>query len=190
MIRPWNGTIHPIMVRLFFTGIKHSGKTTQARLVARALGLEAYDSDDLVLSAIKEESIRDFYRTHGKEAFMEAELSAVDGFVRTHPSFVLSLGGGASDNEGLLRLMKDSGKIIYLVRNENDMLPVILKHGLPAFLDKDDPEGSFHALYERRDSIYRAWADIIIDLGPYGDREETAAAVAAALEENGICLAR
>ena len=35
------------------------------------------------------------------------------------------------------------------------MLPVILRHGVPAFLDPDDLQGSFHALYQRRDAIYR-----------------------------------
>ena len=33
-------------------------------------------------------------------------------------------------------------------RKEKEMLPVILKHGIPAFLDPEDLEGSFHRLYQ------------------------------------------
>ena len=65
------------------------------------------------------------------------------------------------------------------------MLPVILKHGVPAFLDPDDIEGSFHEVYERRDAMYRKVADLIIDLGPYGDKAEAAALIAGKLKENG-----
>ena len=52
-------------------------------------------------------------------------------------------------------------------------------------LDPDDPEGSFHRVYERRDSIYRSMADLIVDLGPYGDKERIADMLAEKLRENG-----
>ena len=171
------------MARLFFVGIKHSGKTTQARLVSKLTGLAFKDADDLVLETLSGESIRDVYRREGKEAFMERELSSVATFIDANSSFILSLGGGAADNTRLMDLMKSSGKIIYLRRREDEMLPVILRHGIPAFLDENDIEGSFHAIYERRDRIYSAYADLAIDLGSYGDKEETARRTARLLRE-------
>ena len=180
-----NGRIHPIMVRLFFTGIKHSGKTTQARLAAQRTGLEYADADDLILQFTGAESIRAFYRENGKAAFMAAELDAVREYISGRDSFILSLGGGASDSTPLMDLMKNTGRIVYLRREEKDMLPVILKHGIPAFLDPDDPEGSFSRIYRERDEVYRRYADIIIDLGPYGEREAAADRVIEALEEKG-----
>ena len=65
------------------------------------------------------------------------------------------------------------------------MLPVILKHGIPAFLDKDNLESSFHEVYVKRDSIYTEEADLIIDMGPYRDKAETAEMVIEKLKENG-----
>ncbi len=171
------------MARFYFVGIKHSGKTTQARLAAALLGMEYRDADDLVLQGLSGETIREAYRREGKEAFARRELEAVSSFIGSHGSFILSLGGGASDSKALMDLMKESGKIIYLTRKEEAMLPVILRHGIPPFLDENDIEGSFHALYERRDAIYRSYADLIIDLGPYGDKEETARRTVAALKE-------
>ena len=64
------------MVKLYFTGIKHSGKTTQARLVSERLSLPFSDADDLILKEINT-SIREFYKEYGKEAFMEKEYDAV-----------------------------------------------------------------------------------------------------------------
>lgn len=173
------------MAKLYFTGIKHSGKTTQARLVAQLLQMPHADSDDLVLSLVDCPSVRDFYREHGKVAFMEKEKEAVMAFASANESFILSLGGGAADNAPLMRFMAQTGRIIYLARDEKDMLPVILKHGTPAFLDPDDLEGSFSRVFAKRDSIYRDMADLTIDLGPYGDREETARMVMMKLKENG-----
>ena len=174
------------MVRLFFTGIKHSGKTTQARLVSSLLGIGYADSDDLLTRYAGCASARDLYREKGREAFMEAEMEAVSSFVKeSGGSFILSLGGGAADNAHLMRFMAQTGRIVYLARAEKDMLPVILKHGIPAFLDPDDLEGSFSRVFAKRDSIYRDMADLTIDLGPYGDREETARMVMMKLKENG-----
>lgn len=171
------------MVKLYFTGIKHSGKTTQARLVAQQLLLPFSDADDLILSHIQEPSVREFYKAHGKESFMEKEFEAVDEFEKANDSFILSLGGGAADNTPLMNLMKETGKIIYLKRKESDMLPVILKHGIPAFLDPENLELSFHKVYSARDAIYSDMADLVVDLGPYRDKAETAQMLLEILKE-------
>ncbi len=173
----------PIMAKLFFVGIKHSGKTTQARLVSSILSLPFCDADDLIKEGLNGESVRDVYKREGKEAFMERERNAVHEYIMAHDAFILSLGGGASDNTSLMEEMKKNGKIIYLKRKEEEMLPVILKHGIPAFLDENDLEGSFHKLYERRNRIYEEYADLVIDLGSYGDKAKTAERTAKALKE-------
>ncbi len=174
------------MVKLFFAGIKHSGKSTFARLVASSLALSFADSDDLILERIHSDSIRSFYRECGKESFMEEEYNAIKDY--KEDKAVIALGGGASDNAKLLSLIKKEGKLIYLKREENDMLPVILADGIPPFLDKENPEKSFHELYARRDRIYSENADLIIDLGPYGDKEKALDLILSKLKESGYEL--
>lgn len=154
-------------------GLKHSGKTTFAKLYACHASLAFEDADYLIQKRIKPLTVREYYKAKGKESFMELELDAVDDFLLSYDRpFVLSLGGGASDNTPLMERVRRSGKLIYLYRKEEDLLPVILKDGIPPFLDGSDVEGSFHKLYGRRDAIYRRYADRIIDLGPYIDLEE------------------
>ncbi len=170
---------------LIFTGIKHSGKTTQARLVSTFLSLPFYDLDDLVEKKTGM-SVRDYYREKGKEAFMAEELSSYLSLVEGEKNtFVLSLGGGAADNESLMEKVKDGNYIIYIKRPEEVLLRKILKNGIPPFLDEKDPEGSFHTIYEKRSGIYEKYADLSIYLGEYRDKRETAIKILERLKEEG-----
>lgn len=172
---------------LFFTGLKHSGKTTAAKRVASALSRRWIDSDDLMLSHLDGMSVREFYREKGKDAFMELENRVVGAYLEENPDCVMSLGGGAADNAPLMETLKKSGKIVYLSRPEGTLLSKVLaKSGVPAFLDKDDVEGSWHRIYERRDSIYSKYADIRIELGDYQDKDETMNMILSLLTTRGM----
>jgi len=161
-------------MRLFFTGLKHSGKTTFARLSAEALNIYWCDADDLILDRIKPLSVREYYKAEGAEAFKSVEYKAVKEKAEDLENAILSLGGGTADNALLMEYLKSKGKIIYLTRPEELLLEKILeKNGIPPFLDAQDVKGSFHTLFLRRDGIYTQYADLIIDLGPYGAKEET-----------------
>lgn len=162
-------------MRLFLLGIKHSGKSTFSRLLASRYGVPSVDSDDLVLERIKPSRIREYYAEYGKSKFQEIEYEAVRDYLEMHAStsFVFSLGGGVSDNAPLLKLLKENGTLIYLYRSESDILSVILKHGIPGFLDPRNIEESFHKIFKERDAIYKSVADKVITLGPYRDRMET-----------------
>ena len=165
-------------------GLKHSGKTTFAKMHAERHQMLFEDADYLIQRRIKPRTIREYYRKNGKDRFMELELDSVDDFLLSYDKpFVLSLGGGASDNTPLMERIRKEGRLVYLHRNESDMLEVILRDGIPPFLDEDDVEGSFHELYARRDSIYRKYADLIVELGPYMDIEETYKLLCKSLEE-------
>ena len=96
---------------------------------------------------------------------------------------MLSLGGGVCDNTPLMSLMKSSGKIIYLTRDEGLIFDKIMQKGLPPFLDTPDPRKTFHELFLRRDAIYRSYMDLEIALGPYSSKDETERRVISILEE-------
>ena len=150
-----------------------------AKLVSEMIAAECSDADALALPLLGGFSVREFYRASGKDAFMEKEYEAVRNYAESHSSFILSLGGGASDNARLRDYLKTAGKVVYLRRNEEDMLPVILKDGIPPFLDGPQLK------YMERDRKYLDMADLVLELGPYGDKEETAKRILEALKENG-----
>ena len=174
---------------LFFVGIKHSGKTTFASIIASRWNYDFIDSDDLILSETDSNSIRELYVETGKESFMDIEADAVRKYLlRNSNNAIISLGGGASDNDKLINILKEYGKIIYLYRNEQLILPIILKDGIPPFLDRDDISGSFHSLFQRRDNIYRKISDLEIDMCEYGDKRDIADKIEKILKDNGYGL--
>lgn len=155
-------------------GVKHSGKTTFASLYGERYNIPFFDLDDLITPLLNGKSVREFYHIDGEKAFIEKENIAFSSFLNEHQEgAILSFGGGVSDNPTLMKKAKDSGYVIYLYRDKEDIFPIMMNHGLPSFLDKENPRESFYALYSRRDTIYREYSDLIINLGPYGDKEIT-----------------
>ena len=161
---------------LFFCGIKHSGKTTLGRLVAQKAGYRSIDNDELILGDRPELlSIRELYKSEGKAAFMAQEAASLERYLSHSPkNTIISLGGGACDNERLISLIKASGKVIYLKVAEDILLKRILRGGVPPFLDPLDIKGSFSELYRSRDALYGKFSDIVIELPPYTDIYESA----------------
>ncbi len=161
---------------LFFCGIKHSGKSTLGRLYAKANNLAWADLDDLILRAIAPcPGIRAYYKQEGQAAFQNQEVISLKTFLSLQTQrTVISLGGGASDNNELLSLAKNHGKLIYLMVDEEVLLGRILHDGVPPFLDEKDPKGSFHALYARRHAIYGNICDVLVQLPNYPDIRDTA----------------
>lgn len=170
---------------LFFAGIKHSGKTTMARLCAKRLGIPCHDNDDLLFETIHDEypDVRTFYRAVGPERFMKQEAAALRDFINkgiprsmepsAKPKMIIALGGGACDNDELMDIVKRHGMSCYLANDPQVLLKRILRHGVPPFLDPEDTEGSFAKLYERRDGLYRSICDFVIQLPDCENPEDT-----------------
>ncbi|MDD3902173.1 MAG: shikimate kinase [Sphaerochaeta sp.] len=161
---------------LFFCGIKHCGKSTLGRLVAQKMGTFCVDNDDLILADLHGyPSIRAMYKKEGKASFMEKETETLKRYLENNnQKCIVSLGGGACDNLPLISLIKRYGKVVYLQVDEKVLLKRILVDGIPPFLDSQDVEGSFAALYADRHERYRKLSDIMVKLPDYPDIKDTA----------------
>lgn len=169
------------MQNYFFCGIKHSGKTTHAKIFGKKLDLPVFDGDDLILEQINT-SVRNYYKTFGKEAFMDCEYLSLEKLLKTNDKpKVISLGGGVCDNRKATLLIKEYGIIIYIRVNEQTLFDRIIKDGIPPFLE-DNPKDKFHTLYLQRDEFYKNYSDIIIDLND-APIEETAKEIFAAINK-------
>ena len=136
------------MGRIFLCGIKHSGKTTLGRLLAQRLHIAWVDLDEYIEEAI-EENIRSFYQREGHTAFQALEVRYLQQILAEQSDeCIISLGGGAADNEALMTLLKDSGTLIYLWVEESELLKRIIATGIPPFLDPANVEASFHELFQ------------------------------------------
>ena len=157
------------MSHIFLCGIKHSGKTTIGKLLAKRLGRRWYDLDREIERKIGE-PIRTFYRAFGQEAFQQLEVEVLEAIIGEE-NLVISLGGGAADNDPLMKMVKERGTLVYLYLEEAHLLERILRGAIPPFLDEKDVEGSFHRLYERRNRRYSKDCNHLIQL-PFDQAKE------------------
>ena len=175
---------------IILCGIKHCGKSTQGKRIASALGLDFYDTDDLIFEQTGMDA-RAIYKSQGKEAFMAAELKACE-FLRdtlqaegSHgqeaadaKSAVIATGGGFCQNEPAIAILKKLGTIVYLevpeitaagrIVREARFLPDGTIQNLPAYIanknpaDQKEVRAIFHDFYTERTKKYRSLADITV----------------------------
>ena len=156
------------MNHIALAGVKHTGKSTKGRLLAQAHRGVFTDLDDLILEKLpRGYSIRKWYTEKGAECFMELERSALESYLNEPEDKFrcLALGGGTLENPSALRLLKNSSLCLCgLIDREEVLLERILRKGIPPFLDAENPEESFHRLYEMRNKTIRDHSDILIDM--------------------------
>ena len=148
---------------IVLVGMPGSGKTTVGRLLAKRLGRQLVDTDQLIVSRAGM-PIPEIFQTKGEPFFRDLEGEAVEeasaGFSR-----VLSTGGGAILRQSNLIAMKSNGTVIFLDRPLSDLTPTDDR----PLADQAD---KIRALYETRYPLYLAAADAVVPVS--GTPEETA----------------
>ena len=161
------------MADTVFLGIKHCGKSTQAKLLAKKLNKELFDSDTLLEEAYMkqyactaaEAKARAVMQKHGEEFFRRFEAGVIRDILNTRrvEHCVLALGGGVPCNPFLSNEeLKALGTLVYLDISPETAYKRIIAGGVPPFLQGSDPHEKFLAMYEKRTPRYRELADIII----------------------------
>jgi shikimate kinase len=89
--------------RIVLTGFMGSGKSTVGPLVARRLGWNFIDVDD-VIEAEAGATIAELFRRHGEAAFRERERATIESLAAAD-SLVLALGGGAIEHPATRSLL-------------------------------------------------------------------------------------
>ncbi len=183
---------------IILCGIKHCGKSTLGKMLADALGLDFYDTDDLILEQCGMDA-RAIYKSQGKDAFMAAELKACE-YLRdilqakgsqgqnaaAAKSAVIATGGGICQNEPAIAILKKLGTIVYLevpeiiaagrIVREARFLPDGTIQNLPAYIANKNPSDEaqaraiFHDFYLERTQKYKSLADVAVQM--QGSRDE------------------
>ncbi len=152
---------------IILCGIKHCGKSTLGKMLAAALDLDFYDTDDLIYEQTGMDA-RAIYKSQGKDAFMAAELKACEYLqeLLSAPNessqtqeaaaakpkrAVIATGGGICQNEPAIAILKKLGTIVYLevpeitaagrIVREARFLPDGTIQNLPAYIANKNPAG-------------------------------------------------
>ena len=98
--------------RIFLIGFMGSGKSTLGAKLARRIGYEYSDMDQLIVDTA-EMSIPAIFREHGEEVFRKWEQDILAELCHRE-KLVISTGGGAPCHSQMMDLMNTHGTTIYI----------------------------------------------------------------------------
>lgn len=142
---------------IIFVGMPGSGKSTLSQLLAKELGREAVDTDEMVVEN-EGRAIPDIFATEGEEYFRKAEAQAVKRACRMQGK-VIATGGGAVLSACNRREMLHNSLVIWLKRPLSQ-LPC---DGRPLSSPNND---RMRRMYEIRMPLYQEVCDAAIDVLP------------------------
>ncbi len=169
------------MKSIILTGIKHCGKSTQARLLAKELKIKNFDTDDLI-TELTGKTPRQIYTELGAEGFMKAETQACQHLKDTlkDEKAAIATGGGICNNKEAVQILKSIGTFVFLNVDEETACDRIIDEividqdgmkNLPAYIAKKNPHTLedvriiFHDFFMEREQIYRQLADVTVNTG-------------------------
>jgi shikimate kinase len=151
---------------ILFCGTAGSGKTTVGALVARALGREFVDIDRVVERATGS-SVQAIFARDGEAAFRAHERAAVERALAAAKPAVISLGGGALENDSTFADTRRH-TLVWLKATVPTLATRLSGNGDRPLLS-GDPLAKLHELSAAREPRYRQ-AHVIVDasLAPKG----------------------
>lgn len=152
-------------MNLYLIGMRGSGKTTVAPLLAEAIGWSTVDSDTLIEVATGQ-AIAEIFDAEGEAGFRQWETTILQAIAVSNEQ-VVSLGGGAVLSEVNREVIRGSGKAVLLSAPAEVLLRRVAgdsKTGQqrPSLKSVGGLEELRELLAERQD-VYRACADYTID---------------------------
>lgn len=135
--------------RVLLVGLKHSGKSTVGRALARDLGVAFFDLDDEILSLCDYAgTIRELYQMVGSSAFRRLEAEAAHALADR--SAVVAAGGGTIENDEAMTVLQRMATVLFLDVAIDTLVERVFRTGVPAFVDPNRPEDHFREICERR----------------------------------------
>lgn len=190
------------MSSIILLGIKHCGKSTQGKLLAKYFNCPFFDTDDEV-EVLTGKSPRQIYTEQGKEAFLEAEKLACEKLSEKIPgqaqkdglqadsknvACVIATGGGICNNPAALEVLHKLGTFVFLNADEKTAANRIVweikydsdgkMKNLPAYIANKNPKNVkevraiFHDFYTERQKIYEGLCDIEVKMEHSSSKSE------------------
>jgi shikimate kinase len=148
---------------IFLVGMMGAGKTSVGKNLARRLGKQFHDSDQ-VIEARTGVKIPVIFEIEGEAGFRVRESAVLDELTALN-EIVLATGGGAVLDPRNRELLKSRGTVVYLRAAVKELLNRTRHDRNRPLLQTGDPKTRLAELFEQRDPLYRDIAHIVIDTG-------------------------
>ena len=140
------------MENIILIGMPGSGKSTIGAMVAKALGRQFVDTDQLIVERVKM-SIPDYMEKYGLERFRQEESSVIRD-ISKQSGLIIATGGGCVTREDNYRPLHQNGTVIWV----NRPICKLSTEGRPLSVS-----GNLEDMYTARSPLYSHFADLQID---------------------------
>lgn len=141
------------------------GKTTHGKKLAKSLGYNFIDLDELI-SQHENLSISKIFELKGEKEFRAIETHTIQNLINLSANMVIALGGGTPCYNNNLDLLKKHGMVIYIQMTPNALYNRLIhaKEKRPLLKNKSETEllSYIEDLLQQREHYYRQ-ADITIE---------------------------
>lgn len=158
--------IHGQKQNIVLTGMPGSGKSTVGRVLARQLDRELVDTDTEIIRVAKK-PIPEIFAQRGERGFRDLESQVIQEVSR-RTGLVIATGGGAILREENVRRLRQNGRIYFLDRPAENILPT---DDRPLARDMEAVRQRYAERYPR----YTSTADAAVPVR--GSAEDVAAAI-------------
>lgn len=145
--------------RAIFIGMPGAGKSTVGRRVAKILGLDFRDSDELIVTR-EGMSVEDIFSTRGESGFREAEADAIEWAINEFDG-VLALGGGAVTHERTRAMLADQ-HVVLIEATDEELTRRVSRSRTVRPLLQHNPRQGIQRLRRQRSTIYHSVASYVV----------------------------
>lgn len=148
-------------MNIILIGMRGSGKTTVAKILANKLSRSFFDTDRMIEDTVGM-SLSDFVKKNGWILFRDKESEIIEN-LGTTTNAVISTGGGIILREKNMELLRRNGTFIFLQTTVDSMMQRIkLSKKRPALTNKKTVKEELEKVWNERKELYYKNADMII----------------------------
>ncbi len=145
---------------LILVGPMGAGKSTIGRLLAAELSRDFYDTDHEIQARCGAD-IPWIFDVEGEAGFRQREEQMIEELTELD-GVVIATGGGAVLREENRRRLRERGTVIYLFTTVDQQLKRVAKDRNRPLLQRPDREQVLREMFDLRDPLYRATADVVV----------------------------
>ena len=147
------------MSPIVLVGVPGAGKTTVGKLLAKNLGIDFFDSDQVIESRAGK-SVSDIFTQDGEPAFRKLEHDVIVELLDSN-NVVLALGGGSLGNDETRAKVKDATTVWLVAGLAQAVDRVGMNRNRPLLLG--NVRGQLADLMTAREPLYKEVAAIAVD---------------------------
>ena len=146
---------------LALVGMPGSGKSTVGRQIARRIGCDFIDSDQLIEQRLGC-SIKEYFERQGEAAFRDVESQVLEEVTRQDHG-VLATGGGAVLRPTNRAVLHERTTVCYLRVSPEEIFRRLRHDRQRPLLQVDDPQAKLKELFAQRGPLYQETAHYVIE---------------------------